>query len=155
MDDGSVWGVSVDSVSVRCVVKPHVSFCFTNPMSIPSSPLLASVPSLHPVPLHISQLFILPSSLLCIPTPPLSHLPPPPPPPHTSLFLQEAHRKFKGWVHYDTVHDVEVSYLKLGDGVPLWLWKGTVEVQATHTAVFARLWNQRYTMFCSGHVTVV
>ena len=58
--------------------------------------------------------------------------------------LKEAHRKFKGWVHYDTVHNVEVSYLKPGDGVPLWLWRGTVEVQATHTAVFARLWNQRH-----------
>ena len=55
--------MSVDNGNVRgmCVVKRHVSFCFTNPMSFPSSPLLASTtPSLHPVPLHISQFFILP-----------------------------------------------------------------------------------------------
>jgi len=59
--------------------------------------------------------------------------------------LKEAHRKFKGWVHHDIVRGAEISYLKPMDGVPLWLWRGTVEVQATHETVLKGLWSQRHT----------
>lgn len=104
-----------------------MSFCFTNRCFFFSSSILPHIFP-HPYPTSVTP----PLLLLLL----------------TSHFLQEAHRKFKGWMHYDTVHNVDVSYLKPGDGVPLWLWRGTVEVQATHTAVFTRLWNQRYTMFC-------
>lgn len=54
--------------------------------------------------------------------------------------LRESRKKFKNWVHYDTIGEVEVSYLKPRDGVPLWVWRGVVEVEACSTAVHRRLW---------------
>ena len=35
-----------------------------------------------------------------------------------------------------TVGDVDVSYLKLSDGVPLRVWKGAVDIDAPNTSVY-------------------
>ena len=57
-------------------------------------------------------------------------LPPPPSPP--------------GWVHYDSTDGVDVSYLKINDGVPLRLWRGVIEIAASCDTVLNKLWDQRY-----------
>ena len=49
--------------------------------------------------------------------------------------LKESHRKFRGWIHHDTVQGVEVSYLKPRDSLSLRVWRGVVEVPAPCEAV--------------------
>ena len=39
---------------------------------------------------------------------------------------------------------VEVSYMIPGDGVPLWVWRGTTDIPASPKAIFERLWHYRY-----------
>lgn len=57
--------------------------------------------------------------------------------------LKEARKKFKGWVHQDSVNGVEVSYLKPRDGIPLWVWRGVVEVGTKSAFMYRRLWRDR------------
>lgn len=57
--------------------------------------------------------------------------------------LREARKKFKNWTHAETVGDVDVSYLKLSDGVPLRVWKGAVDIDAPNTSVYLGLWADR------------
>ena len=38
---------------------------------------------------------------------------------------------------------VEVSHVAVGDGVPLWVWRGTTEIPASPKTVFERIWYQR------------
>lgn len=58
--------------------------------------------------------------------------------------LREARKKFKSWHHCDSVGDVEVSYLKPRDGVPLWVWRGTCQVKACSAFLHRRLWMDRF-----------
>ena len=60
---------------------------------------------------------------------------------HTVLY--EARKKFKSWLHVDTVNGVDVSFLKISDGVPLRVWRGVVEVDASSASIYQRLWNDR------------
>lgn len=62
--------------------------------------------------------------------------------------LKEARRKFKGWVHFDTLRGTEVSFLKPSDGMPLKTWRAVVEVAAPCEAVLKKLWKQRYVCVC-------
>ena len=39
---------------------------------------------------------------------------------------------------------VEVSHVSVGDGVPLWVWRGTTDIHASPKTVFERIWYQRY-----------
>ena len=58
---------------------------------------------------------------------------------------KELKRKFKGWLHHSTPEKgVDVSYLKPADGVPLRVWKGVTEIDASTDAVFKKLWNEKY-----------
>ena len=57
--------------------------------------------------------------------------------------LREARKKFKNWTHVDTVGDVEVSCLKFLDGVPLRIWRGVVDIDASNTSVYLGLWSDR------------
>lgn len=57
--------------------------------------------------------------------------------------LREARKKFKSWTHVDIPGDVDVSYLKLSDGVPLRVWRGMVEVDASSSIIYQRLWADR------------
>ena len=57
---------------------------------------------------------------------------------------QEQKRRFRRWVHCDSLKGVDLAYSKVGDGVPLRLWRGVVEVPASPSAVLHRLWEERY-----------
>ena len=57
--------------------------------------------------------------------------------------LREARKKFKNWIHFDSVGGIEVSYLKVRDGIPLWVWRGVVEVEAPASLAHQRLWTER------------
>ena len=57
---------------------------------------------------------------------------------------KEMRRKFKGWVHHSTQQkDVEVSYLKPTDGIPLRVWRGVVEIDASADSVLKKLWIEK------------
>ena len=49
---------------------------------------------------------------------------------------------------------VEVSHVRVGDGVPLWAWRGATDIPASPKAVFERLWHQRYVQY-SIHTCLV
>ena len=58
---------------------------------------------------------------------------------------KELKRKFKGWLHHSTPEKgVDVSYLKPTDGVPLRVWRGVTEIDATPDVVFKKLWIEKY-----------
>ena len=38
---------------------------------------------------------------------------------------------------------VELSHVGVGDGIPLWLWRGVADIPAPPKSVFERLWYQR------------
>ena len=43
--------------------------------------------------------------------------------------------------------EVEVSHVRVGDGIPLWVWRGTTDIPASPKAVFERIWYQRCVPF--------
>ncbi|XP_064404560.1 stAR-related lipid transfer protein 13-like isoform X3 [Halichondria panicea] len=58
---------------------------------------------------------------------------------------KELKRKFKGWIHHSTPQKgVDVSYLKPTDGIPLRVWRGVVEIDASPDAVLKKLWIEKY-----------
>ena len=57
--------------------------------------------------------------------------------------LREARKKFKSWGHMETLGEVEVSCLKVADGVPLRVWRGAVEIDTSNTSVYLGLWADR------------
>ncbi|XP_065884812.1 rho GTPase-activating protein 7-like isoform X2 [Dysidea avara] len=61
-----------------------------------------------------------------------------------STTLKECRQKAKGWQHYDVLRGVEVSGLMVNDGVPLRVWKGTVEIPTNTDNVLKRLWSERH-----------
>ena len=67
---------------------------------------------------------------------------------------QEQKRRFRRWVHCDSFKGVDLAYSKVGDGVPLRLWRGVVEVPAPPSAVLHRLWEERYACICIDWVHV-
>ena len=64
--------------------------------------------------------------------------------------VQEQKRRFRRWVHCDSFRGVDLAYSKVGDGVPLRLWRGVVEVPAPPNAVLHRLWEERYVCSCAS-----
>lgn len=42
---------------------------------------------------------------------------------------------------------VELSHVRVCDGVPLWIWRGMADIRASPKAVFERLWHQRYVCY--------
>ena len=67
--------------------------------------------------------------------------------------MQESRRRFKDWVRSEEVRKeggegVEVSHVSVGDGVPLWVWRGTTDIPAASPkTVFERIWYQRSVPF--------
>ena len=64
------------------------------------------------------------------------------------LFFQESRRRFKDWMRSEDVkgergRGVELSHVGVGDGIPLWLWRGVADIPAPPKSVFERLWYQR------------
>ena len=57
--------------------------------------------------------------------------------------LYEARKKFKNWVHVGHIEGVDVSCLKLADGMPLRVWRGSLEVDGSCSSVQQRLWEDR------------
>ncbi|CAI8052772.1 StAR-related lipid transfer protein 13 [Geodia barretti] len=67
-----------------------------------------------------------------------------------TTILKESRRRFKDWVRSEEVRKeggegVEVSHVSVGDGVPLWVWRGTTDIPAASPkTVFERIWYQRH-----------
>ncbi|XP_019850855.1 PREDICTED: rho GTPase-activating protein 7-like isoform X2 [Amphimedon queenslandica] len=61
-----------------------------------------------------------------------------------STLAKEQRRRYRGWVHCDLMKGVSLAYCKIEDGVPLRLWRGTVEVPASSEMVLRKLWEERF-----------
>ncbi|KAK3696697.1 hypothetical protein QZH41_013056 [Actinostola sp. cb2023] len=62
-----------------------------------------------------------------------------------NCLLKEAKDKFKGWVSHPWHESpVEISYKKIGDGCPLRLWRGVVEIEAMPQEVLKRITDERH-----------
>jgi hypothetical protein len=60
-----------------------------------------------------------------------------------SALMKEHRHKFKNWTSFETTNGMDLSWQKVGDGLPLKLWKVTVDVPAPPHQVFKRLWNEQ------------
>ncbi|XP_067288952.1 stAR-related lipid transfer protein 13 isoform X2 [Pseudorasbora parva] len=58
--------------------------------------------------------------------------------------LKEAKDKTKGWVARSNIDSTEISFKKVGDGVPLRRWRVCVEVEAPPPAVLIRILRERH-----------
>ncbi len=57
---------------------------------------------------------------------------------------KEQKRKFKGWqYHSSPVKGVDVFYIQPTDDIPLRVWRGVVEIDATSDTVLKKLWIEK------------
>jgi len=57
---------------------------------------------------------------------------------------KEMKKRFKGWLHHSTTNTgIEVSYIKPADGVPLRVWRGVVDIEASTDTVLKKLWIEK------------
>ncbi|KAM8742105.1 rho GTPase-activating protein 7 isoform 2-T2 [Acanthopagrus schlegelii] len=57
----------------------------------------------------------------------------------TQHLLKEAREKSRGWESHPAPELVELSFKKMDDGCPLWMWRGSVEVEAPQKELLHRL----------------
>ncbi|GAA6225073.1 rho GTPase-activating protein 7-like [Lates japonicus] len=57
----------------------------------------------------------------------------------TQLLLKEAREKSRGWESHPAPEHVELAFKKMDDGCPLWMWRGSVEVDAPQKELLHRL----------------
>ncbi|XP_074528528.1 rho GTPase-activating protein 7 isoform X2 [Halichoeres trimaculatus] len=57
----------------------------------------------------------------------------------TQLLLKETREKSRGWESHPGPEHVELSYKKMDDGCPLWMWRGVVEVESAQKELLQRL----------------
>uniref|UniRef100_H3CQA1 Si:dkeyp-23e4.3 n=1 Tax=Tetraodon nigroviridis TaxID=99883 RepID=H3CQA1_TETNG len=60
----------------------------------------------------------------------------------TQHLLMEAREKNRGWEGHPAPENVDLAFKKVDDGCPLWMWRGSVEVEATETQLLHRLVRQ-------------
>lgn len=60
----------------------------------------------------------------------------------TQRLLVEAREKNRGWEGHPFPGDVDLAFKKVEDGCPLWMWRGTVDVDATEAELLHRLLRQ-------------
>uniref|UniRef100_A0A3B4YQE4 Si:dkeyp-23e4.3 n=1 Tax=Seriola lalandi dorsalis TaxID=1841481 RepID=A0A3B4YQE4_SERLL len=58
---------------------------------------------------------------------------------HTQHLLKEAREKSRGWESHPAPEHVELAFKKMDDGCPLWMWRGSTEVDAPHKELLHRL----------------
>ncbi|KAG7217171.1 hypothetical protein INR49_027712 [Caranx melampygus] len=57
----------------------------------------------------------------------------------TQQLLKEAREKSRGWESHQAPEPVELAFKKMDDSCPLWMWRGSVEVDAPHKELLHRL----------------
>ncbi|XP_067464994.1 rho GTPase-activating protein 7 isoform X2 [Thunnus thynnus] len=57
----------------------------------------------------------------------------------TEHLLKEAREKSRGWESHPAPEHVELAFKKMDDGCPLWMWQGSVEVDAPQKELLHRL----------------
>ncbi|XP_041864360.1 rho GTPase-activating protein 7 isoform X2 [Melanotaenia boesemani] len=57
----------------------------------------------------------------------------------TQQLLKEAREKSPGWESHPAPENVELAFKKLNDGCPMWMWRGSVEVDAPQLELLHRL----------------
>ncbi|XP_035799842.2 rho GTPase-activating protein 7 isoform X2 [Amphiprion ocellaris] len=57
----------------------------------------------------------------------------------TQILLKEAREKSRGWENHPAPENVEVAFKKMDDGCLLWMWRGSVEVDAPQIELLHRL----------------
>ncbi|XP_078143012.1 rho GTPase-activating protein 7 isoform X2 [Centroberyx gerrardi] len=57
----------------------------------------------------------------------------------TQRLLKEARERSRGWESHSAPDQVELAFKKMDDGCPLWLWRGSVEVDAPQKELLHRL----------------
>ncbi|XP_076607275.1 rho GTPase-activating protein 7 isoform X2 [Chaetodon auriga] len=57
----------------------------------------------------------------------------------TQQLLKEAREKSRGWESHPAPEHVELAFKKMDDGCPLWMWRGSVEVEAPQKELLHRL----------------
>uniref|UniRef100_A0A3Q4BKW7 Rho-GAP domain-containing protein n=1 Tax=Mola mola TaxID=94237 RepID=A0A3Q4BKW7_MOLML len=57
----------------------------------------------------------------------------------TQHLLKEAREKSRGWEEHPAPEHVELTFKKMDDGCPLWMWRGSVEVEAPQSELLHRL----------------
>ncbi|XP_040907340.1 rho GTPase-activating protein 7 isoform X2 [Toxotes jaculatrix] len=57
----------------------------------------------------------------------------------TQHLLREAREKSRGWESHPAPEHVELAFKKMDDGCPLWMWRGSVEVDAPQKELLHRL----------------
>ncbi|XP_019118808.2 rho GTPase-activating protein 7 [Larimichthys crocea] len=57
----------------------------------------------------------------------------------TQHLLKEAREKSRGWENHPAPEHVELAFKKMDDGFPLWMWRGSMEVEAPQKEVLHRL----------------
>ncbi|XP_060516110.1 rho GTPase-activating protein 7 [Cylas formicarius] len=59
--------------------------------------------------------------------------------------IKEVREKQRGWIGVTSHHPkVDIHYKKVADGIPLWLWKTSAEIEAPPTEVLHRLIRERH-----------
>ncbi|XP_041807759.1 rho GTPase-activating protein 7 isoform X2 [Chelmon rostratus] len=61
----------------------------------------------------------------------------------TQHLLKEAREKSRGWESHPAPEHVELAFKKMDDGCPLWMWRGSVEVEAPQKELLHRLLRER------------
>ncbi|XP_069366287.1 rho GTPase-activating protein 7 isoform X2 [Paralichthys olivaceus] len=61
----------------------------------------------------------------------------------TQHLLREARERSRGWESHTAPEQVELSFKKVDDGCPLWMWRGSVEVDAPQKELLHRLLRER------------
>ncbi|XP_015250155.1 PREDICTED: rho GTPase-activating protein 7-like isoform X1 [Cyprinodon variegatus] len=57
----------------------------------------------------------------------------------TQQLLSDSGEKSGGWEKHPALENVELAFKKMNDGCPLWMWRGSVEVDAPQTDLLHRL----------------
>ncbi|KAI3373895.1 hypothetical protein L3Q82_022464, partial [Scortum barcoo] len=57
----------------------------------------------------------------------------------TQHLLKEAREKSRGWESHQAPEHVDLAFKKMDDGCPLWIWRGSVEVDAPQKELLHRL----------------
>nr|XP_046265930.1 rho GTPase-activating protein 7 isoform X2 [Scatophagus argus] len=57
----------------------------------------------------------------------------------TQHLLKETREKSRGWESHPAPEHVELAFKKMDDGCPLWMWRGSVEVEAPQKELLHRL----------------
>ena len=61
-----------------------------------------------------------------------------------AVLLKEQRQKFRNWNSFDSINGVDISWQKVGDGLPLRLCRSSVEIPAPTHQVFRRIWNEQH-----------